>query len=264
MTTEGAADIGLVGVGKTFGEGTSAVRAIGEATLDMPRGEFVSLLGPSGCGKTTLLRIIAGLERPSEGEVIVRGRSVWRGGRRLAEATRPISMMFQAARLFPWYSVAENIALPLRIQGVAKAERRERAHALCETVGLKGFEEARPTALSGGMKQRASLARALITDPQVLLLDEPFGALDAMTRDALNLELLAICEAAKVTTILVTHSITEAAFLSDRVVVLAARPARITEIVEMPFAHPRTLAVQESAEFRDMLHHLRERLTGAH
>ena len=264
MSADNAADIRIAGVGKTFGEGETAVRAIGNATLDMQRGDFISLLGPSGCGKTTLLRIIAGLERPSEGEIIIRDRSVWAGGKRSAEATRPVSMMFQEARLFPWFSVAENVALPLRLRGVKKAEREARAHALCETVGLKGFETARPSALSGGMRQRASLARALITEPQVLLLDEPFGALDAMTRDTLNMELMSVCAKAKVTTILVTHSITEAAFLSDRVVVLAARPARITEIIEMPFEHPRTLDLQREAGFQDMLVRLRASLTGGH
>lgn len=264
MIPENVADIRLAGVGKTFGEGEGAVQAIGHATLDMPRGDFVSLLGPSGCGKTTLLRIIAGLESPTEGEVIVRGQPVWTGGRRSAEATRPVAMMFQEARLFPWFTVAENVALPLRLQGVGKAERTERAHALCETVGLKGFEGVRPSSLSGGMRQRASLARALVTQPQVLLLDEPFGALDAMTRDTLNLELMSVCAKAQVTTILVTHSINEAAFLSDRVVVLAARPARITDVVEIPFPRPRTLDLQRTPEFQDMLRHLRSGLTGAH
>ena len=264
MRIETEADIRLAGVGKTFGSGANAVRAIGDATLDMQRGDFISLLGPSGCGKTTLLRIIAGLERPTEGEILVRGRAVWEGGKRSGEATRPVSMMFQEARLFPWFTVAENVALPLRLQGVAKAEREARAHALCETVGLKGFETMRPSALSGGMRQRASLARALITKPQVLLLDEPFGALDAMTRDTLNMELMSVCAEARVTTILVTHSITEAAFLSDRVVVLAARPARITEVIEMPFERPRTLDLQRTTAFQDMLVRLRSTLTGGH
>ncbi len=264
MNIENTADIRIVGIGKTFGQGENAVRAIGDATLDMQRGDFISLLGPSGCGKTTLLRIIAGLEQPSEGEIIVRNRSVWEGGKRSSEATRPVSMMFQEARLFSWFSVAENVALPLRLRGVKKAEREERAHTLCETVGLKGFEKARPSALSGGMRQRASLARALITEPQVLLLDEPFGALDAMTRDTLNMELMSVCAKAQVTTILVTHSITEAAFLSDRVVVLASRPARITEVIEMPFERPRTLDLQRKPEFQDMLVRLRASLTGGH
>ncbi|MCR4267756.1 ABC transporter ATP-binding protein [Nitratireductor sp. ZSWI3] len=264
MRMDHEADIRLAGVGKTFGHGENAVRAIGDATLDMQRGDFISLLGPSGCGKTTLLRIIAGLERPSEGEILVRGRAVWDGAKRSTEATRPVSMMFQEARLFPWFTVAENVALPLRLRGVKKAEREARAHALCETVGLKGFEKMRPSALSGGMRQRASLARALITEPQVLLLDEPFGALDAMTRDTLNLELMSVCAQARVTTILVTHSITEAAFLSDRVVVLAARPARITEVVEMPFERPRTLDLQRKPAFQDILVRLRSSLTGGH
>lgn len=255
-------EISLQSVGKIFGSGEHAVQAIRNASLEMPRGEFISLLGPSGCGKTTLLRIIAGLEVPSEGEILIRNKPVWAKGKRDGEAIKPVSMMFQEARLFPWFSVIENVALPLRIRGVSTEERLEKARSLCATVGLSGFENARPNELSGGMRQRASLARALITQPQVLLLDEPFGALDAMTRDTLNLELMAVCEVSKVTAILVTHSINEATFLSDRVVMLAPRPARIVSIETMPFPRPRTLDVQRSAEFQDVSAHLRGILTG--
>ncbi len=255
------AEIDIRGLTKIFGEGPTAVTAISNADLVLERGEFISLLGPSGCGKTTLLRIVAGLEAPTEGSVEIRGLSVWTRSRRSRKATRPVSMMFQEARLFPWYSVAQNVALPLRIAGVGKAERMERAHEICRTVGLSGFENHRPGQLSGGMRQRASLARALVTDPQVLLLDEPFGALDAMTRDALNVELMEVCARAKVTTILVTHSIVEAAFLSDRVVVLAPRPARITGIEKMGFPRPRTLDLQRTGEFQDIVAHLRSELT---
>jgi NitT/TauT family transport system ATP-binding protein len=262
-STTPPADIRISALSKVFGSGPAAVAAITDADLEIRHGEFVSLLGPSGCGKTTLLRIVAGLEIPTAGSVEVRGKSVWSGTSRSTEATRPVSMMFQEARLFPWFTVAENVALPLRIAGVERATRHERACEICETVGLKGFENHRPTALSGGMRQRASLARALVTDPEVLLLDEPFGALDAMTRDALNVELMEVCARAKVTTILVTHSITEAAFLSDSVVVLAPRPARITDTVEIPFARPRDLDLQRRMEFQDMVGHLRHLLTGA-
>jgi NitT/TauT family transport system ATP-binding protein len=257
------ADIRIDGLGKVFGSGATAVAAITDANLEIRHAEFVSLLGPSGCGKTTLLRIIAGLETPTAGTVEVRDKPVWTGTARSVEATRPVSMMFQEARLFPWFTVAENVALPLRIAGVDRATRLGRAHEICQTVGLKGFENHRPAALSGGMRQRASLARALVTDPEVLLLDEPFGALDAMTRDALNVELMEVCARARVTTILVTHSITEAAFLSDRVVVLAPRPARITDIVEMPFRRPRDLDLQRQMDFQDMVGRLRHLLTGA-
>jgi NitT/TauT family transport system ATP-binding protein len=262
-TPPSRSDIRISGLSKIFGSGDAAVAAITDANLEVSHGEFISLLGPSGCGKTTLLRIIAGLEIPSAGSVEVRGKSVWSGAVRSTAATRPVSMMFQEARLFPWFTVAENVALPLRIAGIERAKRQARAYEICETVGLKGFENHRPTALSGGMRQRASLARALVTDPEVLLLDEPFGALDAMTRDALNVELMEVCARAKVTTILVTHSITEAAFLSDSVVVLAPRPARITNIVEMPFERPRDLDLQRRLEFQDMVGHLRHLLTGA-
>jgi NitT/TauT family transport system ATP-binding protein len=253
-------EIEVSGLTKIFGGGDSAVTAIKNASLALRKGEFVSLLGPSGCGKTTLLRIVAGLETPTEGDVAVRGAPVWSGGRRSGSATRPVSMMFQEARLFPWFTVAENVALPLRVQGVGRKARLEKAHEICETVGLSGFEHHRPNALSGGMRQRASLARALVTEPQVLLLDEPFGALDAMTRDNLNLELMDVCARAHVTTMLVTHSIAEAAFLSDRVVVLAPRPARIVDVVDMPFDRPRNLDLQRSTAFQDAVGQLRSKL----
>ncbi|MEQ8921491.1 MAG: ABC transporter ATP-binding protein [Marinovum algicola] len=254
-------EIKVSGLTKIFGDGETAVTAIENADLSLEPGEFVSLLGPSGCGKTTLLRIIAGLETPTAGGVQVRGRSVWDGRTRSTAATRPVSMMFQEPRLFPWFSVLDNVALPLRIAKMDRKTRRDRAARICETVGLKDFLHHRPTALSGGMRQRASLARALVTDPQVLLLDEPFGALDAMTRDALNLELMQVCARANVTTMLVTHSIAEAAFLSDRVVVLAPRPARITDIVDMPFDRPRDLDLQQSTQFQSMVGRLRHALS---
>jgi NitT/TauT family transport system ATP-binding protein len=257
-----AVEISIRGLTKIFGEGEGAVTAISDADLMLQRGEFLSLLGPSGCGKTTLLRIVAGLEFPTEGTVDVRGKSIWNRRKRSKAATKPISMMFQEARLFPWFTVAQNVALPLRVAGMPKAQRIERAHEICETVGLTGFENHRPAQLSGGMRQRASLARALVTDPQVLLLDEPFGALDAMTRDTLNMELMQVCARADVTTILVTHSIAEAAFLSDRVVVLAPRPARITGIEAIPFPRPRSLDLQRQTEFQDMVAHLRAALVG--
>ncbi|QOL82709.1 ABC transporter ATP-binding protein [Pseudooceanicola spongiae] len=259
-----SAEIDIRGLTKIFGEGATAVTAISKADLDLDRGAFISLLGPSGCGKTTLLRIVAGLEAPTEGSVSIRGLPVWRGRKRSRKATRPVSMMFQEARLFPWYSVAENVALPLRITGASNADRMARAREICATVGLKGFEDHRPAQLSGGMRQRASLARALVTDPQVLLLDEPFGALDAMTRDTLNLGLMEVCARARVTTILVTHSIAEAAFLSDRVIVLAPRPARITNVVDIPFARPRTLDLQRSTAFQDIVADLRTQLMEGH
>lgn len=254
-------EIRVSGLTKIFGDGPSAVTAIQDADLALERGAFVSLLGPSGCGKTTLLRIVAGLEPPTRGTVEIRGAPVWTAAGRSTSATRPVSMMFQEARLFPWFSVVENVALPLRIAGLGRTERTERARDICETVGLGEFLHHRPGALSGGMKQRASLARALVTDPQLLLLDEPFGALDAMTRDTLNLELMEVCAGANVTTILVTHSISEAAFLSDRVVVLAPRPARITATVEIPFMRPRSLDLQQSMDFQSMVGQLRRTLS---
>ena len=187
-------------------------------------------MGQSGCGKTTMLRILAGLIQPTTGEVAVAGRSLWSGDRRDDDALRKLGLVFQDAHLFPWYTVEENIALPLLLRDVDKTERRRRAHELCELVGLEGFESALPRELSGGMRQRVAIARALSYRPEILLMDEPFGALDAMTRDKMNMELQRIADATRATVVLVTHSISEAVFLADRVVLLSARPGRIRSV----------------------------------
>lgn len=243
----------LQGVGKVFGEGESQVNAVDNVSLKIEPGEFIVLLGPSGCGKTTILRMIGGLERPTSGKLEFLGAS---------QAGADIAIAFQDPRLFPWMSVAENISLPLRLRGVSASDRRDRARDLSALVGLTGFEDASPNALSGGMKQRASIARALSVEPGTLLLDEPFGALDAMTRDQMNLELQRIWMTTGATIVLVTHSINEAVFLGDRIVLLSPRPGRIHRIYTADFARPREVDIQSSAAFQSIVRDIRHELNG--
>jgi NitT/TauT family transport system ATP-binding protein len=257
-----AAELHVAGLGKDFTDASGTLRAIERVDFDLRPGEFISVLGPSGCGKTTLLRMIGALERPTRGDVEIGGVSLWRGEAGAKEIARSLAFAFQDSRMFPWFTIEENIALPLRVRGVSKSARRERARDLCKLVGLEGFENARPRQLSGGMRQRASLARALATTPRLLLLDEPFGALDAMTRDQMNLELQRICAATGASAILITHSISEAVFLADRVVVLSPRPSHVQAIHDVPIARPRTIATQESAEFQRIVHAIRTDIAG--
>jgi NitT/TauT family transport system ATP-binding protein len=234
--------------------------ALSDVSLSVGRKEFVVLIGQSGCGKTTLLRILAGLVRPTEGEVRIEGRSLWSGARRDDEALAKLGLVFQDANLFPWYSVEENIALPLRLRGVGKDERRARARELSELVGLSGFERSYPRELSGGMRQRVAIARALSYRPEILLMDEPFGALDALTRDKMNLELQRIAAASDATVVFVTHSITEAVFLADRVVLLSARPGRLRSVTPVELDRPRMVDVQTTPDFQDKARALRHQL----
>ena len=255
-------EIALAGVAKRFATPDGEVHALAPTDLAVAREEFVVLLGPSGCGKTTLLRLIAGLATPSDGSVTIGGRPLWSGGRRNPEAVRAIGVVFQEANLFPWLSIAGNVALPLKLRGVAANDRAARAGDLMKLVGLAGFERRWPRELSGGMRQRAAIARALSYDPEILLMDEPFGALDAMTRDAMNIELQRIWMETHRTVVLVTHSIAEAVFLADRVVLLSPRPGRIDTVISVPFARPRPLDVQSTAEFQALVRELRARLKG--
>lgn len=252
--------IALGGIEKWYGTRDQPVHALAPTDLTVADGELLVLLGPSGCGKTTLLRMIGGLIEPTAGSMTIMGRDLWHAGQRQSETLADLGMVFQDANLFPWLTIEDNIALPLELKGVGKAERRERAHALMRLVGIAGFERRWPRELSGGMRQRAAIARALSYDPKILLMDEPFGALDAMTRDAMNLELQRLFMATAKTIVLVTHSIAEAVFLADRIVLLSPRPGRIDRIVDVPFARPRDLTLQASPEFQEIALSLRARL----
>jgi NitT/TauT family transport system ATP-binding protein len=241
-TTIGAA-VRLAGVSKVFGRGTSAVRALDQISLEVPRGEFTCLIGASGCGKSTLLNLVASLEQPTSGEVSVSG------GR--------VAIMFQEPALFPWLTAAGNVELALRSRGAGRAERRQRAAELLETVRLGGFGGKRPHELSGGMRQRVALARALAQDADVLLMDEPFGALDAMTRDLLHDELDRVCAGRQLTIMFVTHNVREAVRLGDRVIVLSSRPGRVIDEFAVPIEHPRRI---DSASVAELAGRITDRL----
>jgi len=250
----------LAGVEKVYQSRQGATLALTGIDLKVAAQEFIAVIGQSGCGKTTLLRILAGLIRPTGGAVRAEGRMLWRGDALDKDAIRKLGLVFQEANLFPWFTVEDNIALPLRLRGIDKSARRERAHELCELVGLSGFEKSYPRELSGGMRQRAAIARALSYRPGILLMDEPFGALDALTREMMNLELQSIAKATNATVVLVTHSITEAVFLADRVVLLSPRPGRIRSVTDVPFARPRQPDLQTQPEFQNIARELRHQL----
>lgn len=228
---------------KVFKADNKETVALEDFSLDIKKGELVSVVGPSGCGKTTMLRVIAGLLEPTSGEVIIDGRK--------CEGPGPDrGMVFQEFALFPWRSVRKNVEFGLEIAGVPKEERRERALRYIKAVGLDGFEDHRVHELSGGMKQRVALARAMVTKPAVLLMDEPFGALDAQTRNIMQMELLRIVKRTSTTIVFVSHSVDEAVFLSDRVVILTKRPAKIKEIVDIDLPRPRDRASPEFIKLR--------------
>ena len=243
-----------------FPTADAPVTALSEVNLAIARGEFVSFIGPSGCGKTTLMRAIADLERATSGSLLVNGVTPEQ-----ARLQRAYGYVFQAAALYPWRNVLRNVMLPLEIMGVPAAERAERARAQLANVGLEGFERKFPWQLSGGMQQRVSIARALAFEPKLLLMDEPFGALDEITRDHLNEQLLRLWERTGKTVIFVTHSISEAVFLSNRIVVMSPRPGRIIEIIENPLpASGRTLDLRESPAFAEVAHRVRVALRAGH
>ncbi len=239
-------------VTKTFRGGTTALQGI---ELDIEPGEFVSLIGPSGCGKSTLLRIIGDLIQPTAGELTVNGKSAHR-----ARQDRDYGIVFQDAVLYDWRTVTKNIALPLEMLGWSRARRDERVRQMLELVELTGFERHHPWQLSGGMQQRVSIARALSFDPKLLLMDEPFGALDEMTRERLNAELLRIWQETGSTVVFVTHSIPEAVFLSTRVVVMSPRPGRISHVIPVDLPQPRTAETREEPRFFELITHVREAL----
>jgi NitT/TauT family transport system ATP-binding protein len=245
--------VSLQQVSKEFGQG--GVVAIEGIDLEIGEREFVSLIGPSGCGKSTLLRIIGDLIQPTRGEVTVKGKTAHR-----ARLGRDYGIVFQDAVLFDWRTVAKNISLPLEMMGWDRRKRAERVKELVHLVELTGFEGHHPWQLSGGMQQRVSIARALSFNPALLLMDEPFGALDEMTRERLNLELLRIWEASGSTVVFVTHSISEAVFLATRVVVMSARPGRIVGIVSVDLAQPRTAETREEPRFAELIREVRHLL----
>ncbi len=250
-----AAAVRIEGVSKTFASGGTT--ALQDIDLELLPGEFISLIGPSGCGKSTLLRVIGDLIRPSTGAVLVGGKSAHQ-----ARLDRDYGMVFQDAVLYDWRTVAKNIALPLELSGWSRRRRAERVKEMVDLVELGGFEGHHPWQLSGGMQMRVAIARALSFDPKLLLMDEPFGALDEMTRERLNLELLRIWEASGSTIVFVTHSIGEAVFLSTRVVVMSARPGRVAGLVPIDLPQPRTADTREEPRYFELVTEVRELLRG--
>jgi NitT/TauT family transport system ATP-binding protein len=243
----------------TFETNDGPVHALKDVSLDIKKGEFVSFIGPSGCGKTTFLRCIAGLETPTSGDISVNGMTPDE-----ARKARAYGYVFQAAGLYPWRTIGGNISLPLEIMGCSKAEQRERVNRVMDLVDLGGFEKRFPWQLSGGMQQRASIARALAFDADILLMDEPFGALDEIVRDHLNEQLLKLWARTEKTIAFVTHSIPEAVYLSTKIVVMSPRPGRITDVIDSPLPKDRPLDIRDSAEFIEISHRVRDGLRAGH
>ncbi len=243
----------------TFETNDGPVHALKDVNLEIERGEFVSFIGPSGCGKTTFLRVMADLEHPTGGTICVNGMTPEE-----ARKKRAYGYVFQAAGLYPWRTIGGNIRLPLEIMGLSKAEQAERVKKVLHLVHLDGFEKKFPWQLSGGMQQRASIARALAFDADLLLMDEPFGALDEIVRDHLNEQLLELWNETNKTICFVTHSIPEAVFLSSKIVVMSPRPGRVTDVIESPLPRDRTLDIRETPEFMEIAHRVREGLRAGH
>jgi NitT/TauT family transport system ATP-binding protein len=261
VTEQGRASVvDIRGLSLTYEAADGPVYALSNVDLQIAEGEFVSFIGPSGCGKTTLLRVIADLEQPSAGHIHVNGVSPSE-----ARLRRDYGFVFQAPALYPWRTIRKNVELPLEIFGLSRAERRERSRHQIELVNLKGFENKFPWQLSGGMQQRASIARALSFDPKLLLMDEPFGALDEIVRDHLNEQLLQLWGKTRKTVLFVTHSIPEAVFLSTKIVVMSPRPGRIIDIIDASvLGGDRKLEVRETPEFLKIAHRVREGLRAGH
>lgn len=243
----------------TFQTNDGPVHALQGVSLDIEKGDFVSFIGPSGCGKTTFLRVMADLEQPTGGSITVNGVSPHE-----ARKARAYGYVFQAAGLYPWRTIGRNISLPLEIMGYSKADQQARVARVLELVELAGFEKKFPWQLSGGMQQRASIARALAFDADILLMDEPFGALDEIVRDHLNEQLLKLWARTEKTIAFVTHSIPEAVYLSTRIVVMSPRPGRITDVIDSPLPKERPLDIRESPEFLEVAHRVREGLRAGH
>ncbi|MEZ2131063.1 MULTISPECIES: ABC transporter ATP-binding protein [unclassified Sinorhizobium] len=243
----------------TYETSDGPVHALSNVNLEVRKGDFVSFIGPSGCGKTTFLRVIADLEKKTLGDIAVNGMTPEE-----ARKARAYGYVFQAPALYPWRTIEKNIALPLEIMGYSKAERKARIAQTLELVNLSGFEKKYPWQLSGGMQQRASIARALAFDADLLLMDEPFGALDEIVRDHLNAQLLKLWARTNKTICFVTHSIPEAVYLSTRIVVMSPRPGRVTDVIESTLPAERPLHIRETPEFLEIAHRVREGLRAGH
>ncbi|MCJ8150674.1 ABC transporter ATP-binding protein [Shinella sp. H4-D48] len=253
-TVVSASDLGL-----TFQTADGPVTALTGVNLNVEKGDFVSFIGPSGCGKTTFLRVIADLEKPTSGTITVNGMTPEEARRQ-----RAYGYVFQAAALYPWRTIEKNIALPLEIMGYSRQDQKARIDRTLDLVNLSGFGKKYPWQLSGGMQQRASIARALAFDADLLLMDEPFGALDEIVRDHLNEQLLKLWAATQKTICFVTHSIPEAVYLSTKIVVMSPRPGRVTDIIESPLPKERPLDIRETPEFLAVAHRVREGLRAGH
>ena len=243
----------------TFQTNDGPIHALEDINLEINQGDFVSFIGPSGCGKTTFLRVIAALEEPTGGSICVNGLSPDE-----ARRARAYGYVFQAAGLYPWRTIGGNIRLPLEIMGFSKSEQLERVKKVLSLVDLDGFDKKFPWQLSGGMQQRASIARALAFDADILLMDEPFGALDEIVRDHLNEQLLKLWERTKKTIAFVTHSIPEAVYLSTHIVVMSPRPGRVADVIESPLPRERPLDIRDTPEFLEVAHRVREGLRAGH
>jgi NitT/TauT family transport system ATP-binding protein len=248
--------IEMRGVSKTYKTRDGEVPSLRPIDFTVGEGEFVVVVGPSGCGKTTLLKMLAGLLQPSEGDVVVEGKKI-------TKPHRDVGIVFQTALLLPWRNVLSNVMMPVEVKGLPRAEYEQRALDLLKMTGLEGFERKYPWQLSGGMQQRVSICRALVHDPKIVLMDEPFGALDAMTREKMNVELQRIQRETGKTVLLITHSIPEAVFLADRVMVMSARPGNIAAVYEVPLPRPRTLDVMANPVFVEMTQKIRKHFSDA-
>ncbi|SDG51908.1 NitT/TauT family transport system ATP-binding protein [Pelagibacterium luteolum] len=257
--TTGTKVVEAKGLGLTFETADGPVHALSDVDLSISKGEFVSFIGPSGCGKTTFLRVIADLEQPTSGTITVNGHSPEH-----ARRDRAYGYVFQAAALYPWRTIERNVGLPLEIMGYSKAQQTERIARTLEMVNLSGFEKKYPWQLSGGMQQRASIARALAFDADLLLMDEPFGALDEIVRDHLNEQLLDLWAKTEKTICFVTHSIPEAVYLSTKIVVMSPRPGRVTDVIESTLPRERPLDIRETPEFLAIAARVREGLRAGH
>lgn len=243
----------------TFQTNDGPIHALKDVNLNITKGDFISFIGPSGCGKTTLLRVMADLDQPTDGTITINGVSP-----KAARESRAYGYVFQSAGLYPWRTIGKNIRLPLEIMGISKSEQKERVEKVLKLVELEDFEKKFPWQLSGGMQQRASIARALAFDADILLMDEPFGALDEIVRDYLNEQLLKLWHSTEKTICFVTHSIPEAVYLSTKIVVMSPRPGRIIDIIESDLPDKRPLEIRDTKEFIDIAQRVREGLRAGH